>query len=158
MTRAARDLAREGFTRARQLLEPQLDVRYAGQSSEITVPCGVHYRREFDRRHEQRYGYADRDRPVEVVAVRVRAAGITEKPSLPFARPGRTFRPSPQTVRRSRFDGRLLATAFHRWPDLAPGAAGSGPAVITGPEATAVIPPGFRFHIDGFGNIVARRR
>jgi N-methylhydantoinase A/oxoprolinase/acetone carboxylase beta subunit len=39
-----------------------------------------------------------------------------------------------------------------------PGHAASGPAVITGAEATAVVPPGFRFRIDGFGNIVARLR
>jgi len=29
--------------------------------------------------------------------------------------------------------------------------------VITGGEATIVVPPRFRFHVDGFGNIVIRR-
>jgi N-methylhydantoinase A/oxoprolinase/acetone carboxylase beta subunit len=37
-----------------------------------------------------------------------------------------------------------------------PGAHASGPAVITGAEATVVIPPGFAFTIDGFGNVIAR--
>ena len=51
--------------------------------------------------------------------------------------------------------GRSVTVSFHRWDALAPGAAGAGPAVITSGEATAVIPPGFRFHVDGFGNLVA---
>jgi hypothetical protein len=30
-----------------------------------------------------------------------------------------------------------------------------GPAVVAGGQATAVIPPGFSFRIDEFGNLVA---
>ncbi|HSK41363.1 MAG TPA: hypothetical protein VK943_16485, partial [Arenibaculum sp.] len=59
-------------------------------------------------------------------------------------------------VSTGRFDGRDRQVAHFRWPDLDPGAAGRGPCIITGPEATAVIPPGWRFSVDGFGNIVAR--
>ena len=44
--------------------------------------------------------------------------------------------------------------AFYRWPTLAPGAARAGPAVITGAEATVVVPPAFAFRVDGFGNVV----
>jgi hypothetical protein len=39
-----------------------------------------------------------------------------------------------------------------------PGPRGAGPAVITGAEATAVVPPRFRFQVDGFGNVVASPR
>ncbi len=42
------------------------DVRYAGQSFELTVRDVA----DFHDVHEQRYGYADRDAPVEVVTVR----------------------------------------------------------------------------------------
>ena len=48
-----------------------------------------------------------------------------------------------------------MRVAHYRWSNLAPGDAGPGPAVITGPEATVVVPPRFRFAIDGFGNVVA---
>ena len=137
------------------MIDRQLDVRYVGQSYEITLPFTAGYRREFDRRHGRLYGYSNPDRAVEVVAVRVRAAGITEKPSLPFVKPRTAFRPRPAAVRDGRFDGRVRKVAFHRWPDLAPGAAASGPSVVTGPEATVVIPPGWRFRIDGFGNVIA---
>jgi N-methylhydantoinase A/oxoprolinase/acetone carboxylase beta subunit len=153
---ARRELLAEGFKRTRQVIACHLDVRYVGQSYEITVPFGPAYRRAFDRRHERLYGYSNRARPTEIVNLRVTATGLTEKPKLPFTRPRRAFAPRPVDRRPGRFGGRSVTVSFHRWEALAPGAAGAGPAVITGGEATAVIPPGFRFHVDGFGNLVAR--
>ena len=153
---ARRDLQAEGFNRARQAIARLVDIRYVGQSYEITVPFGPTYRRAFDRRHDRLYGYANPDRPTEIVNVRVSATGRTEKPKLPFTRPRRAFVPRPASRRPGRFGGRSVTVSFYRWEALAPGAAGAGPAVITGGEATAVIPPGFRFHVDGFGNLVAR--
>ena len=153
---ARRDLQAEGFNRTRQAIARLVDIRYVGQSYEITVPFGPTYRRAFDRRHERLYGYANPDRPTEIVNVRVSATGLTEKPKLPFTRPRRAFVPRPASRRPGRFGGRSVTVSFYRWEALAPGAAGAGPAVITGGEATAVIPPGFRFHVDGFGNLVAR--
>ena len=157
VAQAMADLQSEGFTGRDVRLEEQLDVRYLGQSYEITLPLTAGYRREFDRRHGRLYGYANPQRAVEVVAARVRATGITEKPELPFARPRRGVRAKAHGASAGRFDGRERRVAYFRWPDLEPGASGRGPCVITGPEATAVVPPGWRFAIDGFGNAVARR-
>jgi N-methylhydantoinase A/oxoprolinase/acetone carboxylase beta subunit len=154
--RALADLEGEGFARRDVRLQEQLDVRYLGQSYEITLPLTPGYRAEFDRRHGKLYGYANPGRAVEVVAARVRATGITGKPELPFTRPRRGARARANATSAGRFDGRDRQVAYFRWPDLEPGAAGRGPCVITGPEATAVVPPGWRFLIDGFGNVVAR--
>jgi N-methylhydantoinase A/oxoprolinase/acetone carboxylase beta subunit len=153
---AHRELAAEGFSRPRRHVECHLDLRYVGQSYEITVPFTDDYRKAFDRTHGRLYGYANPDRATEVVNVRVTATGVTAKPKLPFSRPRRAFTPKPVSTRRGRFSGRSVTVHGYRWEDLTPGAAGTGPAVITGGEATAVIPPGFRFHVDGFGNVIAR--
>jgi N-methylhydantoinase A len=48
----------------------EADLRYAGQSFELTVPLQPNLRAAFHRAHEERYGYADRERDVELVAVR----------------------------------------------------------------------------------------
>jgi len=158
MAQADRELRAEGFSRDRRVVERLVDVRYTGQSYEITVPFTPRFSDDFDRAHEKQYGYANPDRSKEIVNVRVKAAGITEKPALPFVRPRRAAAPRPAAVRQGRFDGRLHRTAFYRWDALQPGAAASGPAVIAGGEATVVIPPRFRFRIDGFGNVVATGR
>ncbi len=157
-TRALRELAKEGFSRQRTALELQVDVRYVGQSYEITLPFSSTFQSEFHKQHGRLYGYSNKDRPLEVVAVRVKAAGITEKPRLPFERPARASRPKPMRISQGRFDGKNHRVSFHRWPDLSPGAAAPGPAVVTGPEATVVIPPDFAFQIDGFGNVRAHLR
>ena len=48
----------------------EADLRYAGQSFELTVPLGPDLAGAFHRAHEERYGYADPSRPIELVAVR----------------------------------------------------------------------------------------
>jgi N-methylhydantoinase A len=48
----------------------EADLRYAGQSFELTVPLDPALAESFHLAHEERYGYADRDRTIELVAVR----------------------------------------------------------------------------------------
>ena len=151
---AQAELAKEGFPRHRIRIETALDVRYVGQSYEIAVPLTATYRKEFDRRHGRLYGYANPDRPTEIVALRVVAAGITQKPALPRVRQVRASTPKPIARRPGRFDGRVDNVSFFRWPDLVPGAHARGPAVITGAEATVVVPPRFGFRVDAFGNVL----
>jgi len=153
---AERDLAREGFPPDRIHVERRLDVRYAGQSYELAVPMAPGFRDEFDRRHARTYGYADPRRAIEVVTLRVVAVGRTDKPVLPRVEAPPSIA-EPYRVGEARFGGALAATAFFRWRDLGPGAAADGPAVIAGGEATAVVPPGFRFRLDEFANVVATR-
>jgi N-methylhydantoinase A len=50
--------------------EGEADLRYRGQSFELAVPLGGDLRERFHRAHEEQYGYADRGREVELVAVR----------------------------------------------------------------------------------------
>ena len=153
---AERDLAREGFPPDRIHVERRLDVRYAGQSYELAVPMAPGFRDEFDRRHARTYGYADPRRAIEVVTLRVVAVGRTDKPAVPRVEAPPSIA-EPYRVGEARFDRALVATSFFRWSDLAPGATADGPAVIAGGEATAVIPPGFRFRLDEFANVVATR-
>ena len=50
--------------------EGEADLRYAGQSFELTVPLGGDLVKSFHRAHEERYGYSDAGRAIELVAVR----------------------------------------------------------------------------------------
>lgn len=149
-------LRAEGFGPSRQVITRLVDVRYVGQSFEITLPLTADYRTAFDKVHGRTYGYSNPDRATEVVNVRVTATGVTNKPRLPKSAVRRRTRPTPVAKRPGRFDGRSVSVAMYRWPDLAPGAEAAGPAVIAGGEATVVIPPGWRFNVDGFGNVLAR--
>jgi N-methylhydantoinase A len=48
----------------------EVDLRYQGQSFELTVGLEGDPTESFHRAHEERYGYAERGRPIELVAVR----------------------------------------------------------------------------------------
>jgi N-methylhydantoinase A len=58
----------------------EADLRYRGQSFELTVPLGPDLAGAFHRAHAGRYGYADPEREVELVAVRT--AEVRQGPSL----------------------------------------------------------------------------
>jgi N-methylhydantoinase A len=60
--------------------EGEADLRYRGQSFELTVPLGDGLAERFHREHEDRYGYADRGPEVELVAVRT--ADVVPGPDL----------------------------------------------------------------------------
>jgi N-methylhydantoinase A/oxoprolinase/acetone carboxylase beta subunit len=154
LSQASRDLAAEGFSGARAVRARWIDVRYVGQSYEITLPYTAAYRSAFDRLHGKTYGYANPDRAVEVVNIRVVASGRAAKPRLPRARTLRKSTPVPVATRRARFGGRVWKTSTYQWEELAAGARARGPAVIMGAEATAVIPPGWAFHVDRQGNVI----
>jgi N-methylhydantoinase A len=71
-------------------LEGEADLRYTGQSFELTVPLGGDVAEAFHRAHEDRYGYADPDRALELVAVRT--ADVTPGPDVSLTGPLRTVR------------------------------------------------------------------
>jgi N-methylhydantoinase A len=60
--------------------EGEAELRYRGQSFELTVPLGPDLAGRFHAAHAERYGYADSEREVELVAVRT--AEIRPGPEL----------------------------------------------------------------------------
>jgi N-methylhydantoinase A len=121
-------------------LRATYDLRYAGQAFELSVPGELdpdpgELRRAFDRAHQERYGYADRDADLELVSVRVAVA-----------MPGAELRPAERThaeergARRARFGDDVVDAAV--W---GPGeAAVEGPAIFELPGSTLAVPPGWR--------------
>jgi len=61
----------------------EADIRYSGQSFELTVPLGPRLAERFHAAHRERYGYADASRPLELVAVRT--AEIRVAPAVTIA-------------------------------------------------------------------------
>ena len=62
-------------------MERYLDMRYVGQSYELTVPEGA----SFHAAHRKMYGYSDEGRSTEVVAIRLRAVSAVPKLKLQSA-------------------------------------------------------------------------
>ncbi len=148
-------LKAEGFSRRRMRLERWIDMRYRGQSYEISLPFTSTFERDFHRRHEQRYGYADPTREAEIVTIRARARGIPLKPRLPREKPGPPD-PKHALIREKQvfFEGRRCRTRVYERARLRPGNRIKGPALIFEYSASTAIPPGCTCIVDGYRNLL----
>ncbi len=127
------------------------DLRYSGQSYELTVPWHPTNPGEpFHREHQRVYGYANPDRGVEIVTIRVRAKLAVKRPRLTM-RAGAPKRG--RAASRSVYGaGAWRQTPVHARADL-PKTTLRGPALVIDYGSTTLIPPGWRFSRDKFGNL-----
>lgn len=151
-------LEAEGFQEDRMRLERSLDARYVGQGFELTIPHAGDIGATFHERHEARYGYADPERAVEVVNVRLRAAGVTTKP--PLHERDSTGADAAAAIlggHRMIHDGREHDGVLVDRARLEPGNAFSGPALAVEYSTTTVVPPGATCRVDRYGNLILER-
>ncbi len=109
-------LAAQGLSFVAQSIEWTADMRYVGQSFELTValaetdfadPDGALIKRRFHRAYEQVYGYQDENAALEVLDVRVTAIGHSPKPPIaqlretPGAQPPTSRAPARHLPRRA---------------------------------------------------------
>jgi N-methylhydantoinase A len=153
--RALRD---EGFAPSKIRLDRRLDMRYAGQAYELTVPAAGNFVTAFHRAHEQRYGYHDVKRAVEIVNVRCRATGITDKPGIArLAGRGGRRRAAATGTMRCWFEGKRETAMLFARENLLAGDTLAGPAVISEYSATSLVPRGWSAAVDSYGQILLRR-
>jgi len=163
LERAGRTQMRaEGFAGDSVSIDRTLDVRYEGQSYELTVPFAGDYIAVFHSAHERRYGYCDRNRPCEVVNVRARFAGRVPKPGLPRLKSANSSAAG-ATLTAAKghsaiFSGREHPTTIYDRSNLQAGNRIAGPAIVTEYSATTVIPPRWAGRVDPYGNIILEPR
>ncbi len=152
-------LRAEGDADAALVVEPSLDLRYAGTDTalEVVAPAGGDWARAFEALHRERFGYARPARAIEIHAVRLRVLGPENRfggglagPS-PSGRAGRPPGEPPTPLRRERiwFPGTGFVEApVHARESLAPGDRLEGPALVLEASATVVLDPGFVLEVD----------
>ena len=130
--------------------EARLDMRYAGQAFEVTVPVPVRadaatLRAAFEGIYERRYGHLAAD-PVEITCLRVAATGVMQRP-MPAALAALADAQAGGTAARSAvemvFGGSRMQGCLLPRHALRPGETVAGPALVVEPGATTVVPPGF---------------
>ncbi|MBI4640729.1 MAG: hydantoinase/oxoprolinase family protein [Candidatus Tectomicrobia bacterium] len=153
--RGMTEMKSEGIEEGKIILERTLDMRYVGQSYEITVPFSHEFRESFHALHQQIYGYANAEKPVEVVNLRLKAIGQTEKMPIVKGKPGGSD-PSKALIGEKEivFSSTAYKSGMYDRDRLDVGNEVRGPALITEFSATTVIPPGFIAKVDEFYNLV----
>jgi N-methylhydantoinase A len=136
--------------------ERRADLRYHGQSFELTVPAndvdGLAER--FHEAHLRRHGYEMPAEPVELVNVRLIATVAVDKP--PLREPAAEGRAEAGS-RPVNFDGDWCETTVLDRARLGAGSEVAGPAVVELTEATCVVRPGWSGRIDDAGTLILER-
>jgi N-methylhydantoinase A len=155
-------LGAEGVALGAQRLTRQADLRYRHQGFELTVPWPEARLSvealiaRFHARHRQLYTYALTEAPVEIVTLRVAAAGRVRRFTVPSLDRRRHARARPAR-RRVYFAGSgWIACPCVDRADLGVGAVVAGPAIVEQLDTTTVVPPAHRASVDRAGNLIIR--
>ena len=164
---AREELEEEGLPMDRMQPQRFLDVRYVGQSFELTIDYPAPARRmdtarmrrsiadSFYRAHLQRFGYADRAESVEIVNLRFKLGLEVDKPQVvmehsPAADSADALLGEAEAV----FAGGPTATHLYDRDKLGTGNQISGPAIVLQMDTTLVMPPGWSGKVDSYGNLL----
>jgi N-methylhydantoinase A len=160
LEREARDfLRKEGYSKAQQRFEDRLDIRYVGQAYDLSVAADAQFIAAFHRAHEQAYGHADPQRPVEVVNVRCRAVGVSQGIDLPrIAKVRAGTRPSASSIAKCFLSGENREVPLYDRETLRDGHEFRGPAIVTEYSATSLVPASWRARVDAYGQIHLTKR
>jgi N-methylhydantoinase A len=151
-----RELEREGVAAKDVSFLRQVELRYVGQSYELTVPADdvAAAVAGFHAEHDRAYGFAAEEEPVELVNLRLTAIGRIAKPALPRLEAG--DEPEPRARRQVYFaesDGYVDCPVYDRYA-LGAGAILDGPAIVEEFDSTTVVHPGWQATVDDHGNLI----
>jgi N-methylhydantoinase A len=145
----------EGFAPEDILIEQFLDMRYKGQSFELTIPFSADFGDQFHQVHQQTYGYHRPGAALEIVNVRVRAAGDVTPPAI-SAQPLVSADPNVALIdyKPVIFSSGTQSIPFYRGENLKPGCHIMGPAIIVRNDTTILMDANTSGQMDAYKNLV----
>ena len=161
-------LRAEGFDDSHQEVITQLDMKYEGQVSDLTVPFPASEINQqtvnaviqaFDQEHERSFGYNSPGTGYQLVNVRVIARGLPETPrmpdklELPVSNHG--FNPTQRDVYFGPNRGWASVPVIDR--QSLSGEKSEGPLIVEEYDSTTVVPPGWNATTDRWGNIILEK-
>jgi N-methylhydantoinase A len=146
-----------------------VDVRYAGQAFELSVPFGEGFenydttelKKKFLELYHARYGYTSED-PIECVNWRLVATGTVPKVSLEKKKSREDYGSGAQRAVKAKRNVwfpeskvAVEATIYDRYK-LIDGDSFDGPAIVEERESTCVILPDQKCTVDAYSNLIVR--
>jgi N-methylhydantoinase A len=163
-------LEREGVPKGAMQFHRQVDMRYVGQSYEISISApeeNAHIQlnelvERFHREHDRVYGFSAPTEPTEIVNLRLSAIGTISKPRdqvIDSAGPdgAAVALQGQRPVYFAEAGGFVDCPIYLRY-ELGQGVAIDGPAVVEEMDSTTVVHPGFQATVDRMGNLLLSPR
>jgi len=160
-----KDMQEDGFKDDEISILSYLDLRYLGQSYEITIPylskntAEYSFISDFHKAHKRLYSYYHPQQPVEIVNIRVKVVGAGKKIKLKRQSLASRDPESAFLIKQDLYyEGeKYRAPVFNR-SLLKPGNRINGPSLIADFESTTFLPPSYSLEVDGFLNLVIHKR
>ena len=135
-----------------------LNLRYQGQSYELSIPFEKNFQELFHRLHEQNFGYRLDDSPLELVSIQCSVTLRRQKPPLPRQKKAELKKLRPQQLKPVYFERVPLKVPVFNRIDLSSGSNFAGPALIVDNYTTIILPESFSLEVDELHNIIISGR
>jgi len=154
MARALAWLEGEDVPDHQRDLQARALMRFHGQGGEIAVNWGQTpelTETRFRQAHDALYGFV-LEAPIELVTIRVEAAGRTGPVAPPALEP--TPLPAPLQTQKVHWVGSITETPIYDRDKLGKGAILAGPAILTQLDTTTLIAPGWTACVHSSGALI----
>ena len=161
-------LRAEGFDDSRHEILTQMDMKYDGQVSDLTVPYPSNevnrqtinaVIKSFDEEHERSFGYNSPGTGYQLVNVRVIARGLPEVPRMPEKLELPVMVTGASEPNRDVYFGATMGWAsvpiVNRQALI--GATNDGPLIVEEYDSTTVVPPNWNATVDQLSNIILEK-
>ena len=148
--------ALQSIPKSQVKIKTALELRFSGLDASLVIPLDDadqdHPLRSeqidavidsFHAMHEQKYGYTERDRNLELVAIRTQATHAHQNP-IPSSKPVKTKVIQPETTTDIWSSGNKSPAGIFQLAELNPGNTIIGPAVITDLHSTTIVDYGWQ--------------
>ncbi|MFC3959771.1 hydantoinase/oxoprolinase family protein [Halovivax cerinus] len=164
VTDVSDQLSEQGFQLDDVVLDRALDMRYRGQSYELTVSLPepadapidgemmASARERFHEKHRRLYGHARPDEPIEVVILRV--SGVVESPTPDYRVDPADGDPRRGTRNVYFADRGFVETDIYARPAVPTGDTIDGPAIVEESSSTTLVPPESAATVTQFRNLL----
>ena len=157
-------LRQEGVSEDRIEIRGEIDMCYVGQSFQLRIPVTAPndanvadvMNKAFHNRHEEVYGFCDREGPTMFVNLRLTAIGKVERPKLRQLEDGADDAGAARKGRRKVYFGSaggLVDCDVYDREKLLFGNRLGGPAIIEQMDTTTVVPPDAAVVVDRHGSL-----
>jgi N-methylhydantoinase A len=154
--RAVGEMMAEGFSTELIQQKRSLDLRYVGQSHELTIPFAEgDLVQAFHGAHELRFGYHRSGARVEIVTLRLSVVVPRKEPPIQeLLSSSADVETAVVGTKQVWFRGDKMRATLYDRPKLQFGHQFAGPAVVFQYDTTTVVPPAWQASVDQIGNLI----
>lgn len=135
-----------------------LNLRYQGQSYELSIPYEKDFIELFHREHEHNFGYRLQNAALELVSIQCSVKINRKKQALPRQKKGTPRKIKPLLEQPVYFEHSPVKTPVFKRGDMETGATLTGPALVVDNYTTILLPDSFFLEVDELHNLIIQGR